>query len=426
MASITKLLAGVLLIGVVACSHVDVASPNIRGIAYVNTNKATKAHPLYSQLQDLDAAIAAIDLSAAAPVVPKSPEEMKADIASIKAQLAQAEAQSSQAVVALQGRLAKEERTEVAAALRSAGLNAAARAYESAPLISSAAQAQAIEKSAANDLQSYQKSVVEQGQATMGALEKRLHEQAQGRFQTRAAQYAREESDLSLRLSQQDADRRLAIQTKLNNLALDDAQRKTLTAQLKAIDNAEKAQVDAMRARHQRELQAYQGELQAGIMKQVRAHATALQAQTQTQLQARQQQVSQQLAALSGPRLPTNLPAATKAQLEQISSNLQQSYQTELEKISNQFNQTRSDLEAQYEALNGVDVGAVGAAKQQRDKLAKERGDLYNKIEAQIATTARRIAKRDGFSVVLLDPIAHPGGYDLTGDVISSLKSTGT
>ena len=426
MASITRLLAGVLLIGVVACSHVDVASPNIRGIAYVNTNKATKAHPLYSQLQDLDAAIAAIDLSAAAPVVPKSPEEMKADIASIKAQLAQAEAQSSQAIGALQSRLAKEERTEVAAALRSAGLNAAAQAYESAPLISSAAQAQAIEKSAANDLQSYQKSVVEQGQATMGALEKRLHEQAQGRFQTRAARYAQEESDLSLRLSQQDANQRLALQTKLNNLALDDAQRKALTAQLKAIDANERAQVDAMRARHRSELQAYQNSLQAGIMKQIRAHAAALQAQTQTQLQARQQQVSKQLAALSGPQLPANLPAATKAQLEQIASNLQQRYQTDLTNISDQFSQTRSDLEAQYEALNGVDVGAVGAAKQQRDKLAKERGDLYKKIETQIATAARRIAKRDGFSVVLLDPIAHPGGYDLTGDVISSLKSTGT
>ena len=426
MASITRLLAGVLLVGVVACSHVDVSSPNIRGIAYVNTNKATKAHPLYGQLQDLDAAIAAIDLSAAVPVVPKSPEEMKADIASIKAQLAQAEAQSSQAIGALQSRLAKEERTEVAAALRSAGLDAAARAYESAPLISSAAQAQAIEKSAANDLQSYQKSVVEQGQATMGALEKRLHEQAQGRFQTRAAQYAREESDLSLRLSQQDANQRLALQTKLNNLALDDAQRKALTAQLKAIDANERAQVDAMRARHRSELQAYQNSLQAGIMKQIRAHAAALQAQTQTQLQARQQQVSKQLAALSGPQLPANLPAATKAQLEQIASNLQQRYQTDLTNISDQFSQTRSDLEAQYEALNGVDVGAVGAAKQQRDKLAKERGDLYKKIETQIATAARRIAKRDGFSVVLLDPIAHPGGYDLTGDVISSLKSTGT
>ena len=426
MASITRLLAGVLLVGVVACSHVDVSSPNIRGIAYVNTNKATKAHPLYGQLQDLDAAIAAIDLSAAVPMVPKSPQEMKADIASIKAQLAQAEQQSSQAVAALQSRLAKEERTEVAAALRSAGLNAAAQAYESAPLISSAAQAQAIEKSAASDLQSYQKSVVEQGQATMGALEKRLHEQAQGRFQTRAAQYAREESDLSLRLSQQDANQRLALQTKLNNLALDDAQRKSITAQLKAIDQNEKSQVDAMRARHQKELQAYQNQLQAGIMKQIRAHATTLQAQTQTQLQARQQQVSQQLAALSGPRLPANLPAATKAQLEQIASNLQQRYQADLTQISDQFNQTRSDLKAQYEALNGIDVGAVGAAKQQRDQLAKERGDLYKKIEDQIAAAARRIAKRDGFSVVLLDPIAHPGGYDLTGDVISSLKSTGT
>ncbi|MGC8484581.1 MAG: OmpH family outer membrane protein, partial [Candidatus Baltobacteraceae bacterium] len=186
------------------------------------------------------------------------------------------------------------------------------------------------------------------------------------------------------------------------------------------------SQVDTMRARHEKELQAYQNELQAGIMKQIRAHATTLQAQTQTQLQARQQQVSQQLAALSGPRLPANLPPATKAQLEQIASNLQQRYQTDLTKISDQFNQTRSDLEAQYEALNGVDVGAVGAAKQERDKLAKERGDLYKKIEDQIAAAARRIAKRDGFSVVLLDPIAHPGGYDLTGDVISSLKSTGT
>ncbi|MDH2909647.1 MAG: hypothetical protein HKL92_02235 [Candidatus Eremiobacteraeota bacterium] len=426
MASITRLLAGVLLVGVVACSHVDVASPNIRGIAYVNTNKATKAHPLYSQLQDLDAAIAAIDLSASVPMVPKSPAEMKAAIASIKAQLAQAETQSSQAIGALQSRLAKEERTEVAAALRSAGLNSAAQAYESAPLISSASQAQAIEKSAANDLQSYQKSVVAQGQATMGALEKRLHEQAQGRFETRAAQYAREESDLSLRLSQQDANQRLALQTKLNNLALDDAQRKALTSQLKAIDRNEKTQVGAMHARHRRDLQAYQNALQAGIMKQIRTHANALQAQTQTRLQARQKQVSQQLAALSGPRLPANLPTATKAQLQQIASNLQQRYQTDITKISDQFNQTRSDLEAQYEALNGVDVGAVGAAKQQRDQLAKERGDLYKKIEDQIAAAARRIAKRDGFSVVLLDPIAHPGGYDLTGDVISSLKSTGT
>ncbi len=426
MASITRLLAGVLLVGVVACSHVDVSSPNIRGIAYVNTNKAMKAHPLYPQLQDLNAAIAAIDLSAAVPMVPKSPEEMKADVASIKAQLAQAEKQSTDAIGALQNSLAQDERTEVAAALRSAGLNAAAQAYESAPVISSAAQAQAIEKSAASDLQSYQQSVFAQGRATMGALEKRLHEQAQGRFQTRAAQYARKESDLSLRLSQQDANQRLALQTKLNNLALNDAQRKKLTSQLKAIDQNEKSQVDAMRARHQKELQAYQNQLQAGIMKQIRAQATQLQAQTQTQLQARQKQVSQQLAALAGPQIPKNLPSATKVQLEQIASDLQQRYQTGLAKISDRFNETRSDLNAEYAALNGVDVGAVGAAKKQRDKLSKERAELYKKIDTQIAAAAQRIAKRDGFSVVLLDPIAHPGGYDLTGDVISSLKSTGT
>jgi len=427
MLSVNKAgLACLIFMGVTACGHVDVHAPNIRGVAYVDLTKATKAHPLYPQVQQLEASITAIDLSAAVPIVPKSPAQMKADIAGIKAQLADAEQQSAQAVAQLQGRFVREERAAVVAALRAGGLNTAAQNYASAPLVSSPEQAKSIEAAAASNLQDYQRSVIAQGQATLKALADRLHEQAQGQYQTRAAQYARNESDLSLRLSQQDATSRLAIQTKLNNLALDDAEHAKLAAELKAIDSAERAQVGALRSRDDSNLAAYQRTLEAAIAKKVSAQAAILQVQTQDQLKARQVSVSQQLSKLSGPTLPANLPRATQAQIEQIGASFDQRYQNDVSKISDAFNQTRSSLEAQYAALQGADVGAVGAAKDERDRLSKERSDLLIKIGNQIVAAAQKIAKRDGFTVVLSDPIATPGGYDITGEVISSLKSTGT
>ncbi len=90
---------------------------------------------------------------------------------------------------------------------------------------------------------------------------------------------------------------------------------------------------------------------------------------------------------------------------------------------SEQYQATKSDLDRQFAALHGADVGATGAAGQELQSLQKRRTDLYNQIVAAVERDANRIAKDKGFNIVFVNVLAAGGGYDLTNQVISDIES---
>ncbi|MDP9024441.1 MAG: OmpH family outer membrane protein, partial [Candidatus Eremiobacteraeota bacterium] len=81
------------------------------------------------------------------------------------------------------------------------------------------------------------------------------------------------------------------------------------------------------------------------------------------------------------------------------------------------------DLDRQFAALQGQDVGATGAAAKQLADLQKHHDDLQRQIVDQIHREAQRIAKEMGFNVVFENVAAAPGGYDLTNIVIHDVES---
>lgn len=98
-------------------------------------------------------------------------------------------------------------------------------------------------------------------------------------------------------------------------------------------------------------------------------------------------------------------------------------FQADASKTVAEYNDTKTDLDRQFAALHGADVGATGAAAKELQALQKRRGELYQQIVAQAERDARRIAKDQGFSIVFVNVWAAAGGYDLTTQVIKDIES---
>jgi hypothetical protein len=411
-----------LLLALGACAP-NVHSPSIRGIGYVQLSKVVKHHPLYPQLAQIDDAIAAINLAAAAPHVPMSAAQIAQQTRVLNSEMIAAESRANKILAQKQQEYAARERQAVAAALTAAGVQGAGN-YAAAQLsATSAAQAQQAAIAASQDFAAYQRSVVAQDSAAASAIAQQLQKQAQQKYQAKAEQLAQNESDLSLRLSQQDAPQELAIKTRLSNLALDPTAHKQLVGQLAAINAKERATLAAQQRADAATLSAYRTQLNAQTGAAIRSQLAAIQAQTQAKIQERRNEVGAQLRSLGPPPLPTNLSPSVRAKIAQIQQQFTAAFQADAEKTVTDYSATKNDLDRQFAALHGADVGATGAAAKELDALQKRRDDLYKQIVDQVKSEAARLAKDQGFSIVFVGVHAAPGGYDMTNEVTHDVES---
>ena len=420
----SRLLAGAALAAALCgCSHVDVNSSSIRGIAYIRTDEVLKHHPLYSQLVTIENAMTAINLTAAAPRVPRSAADVAAGVKAINAQLRDSQARADKAIAQMQSEYAKKERDADIAALSAAGIDTSGLKAAAQMTATSQAQAQAAAMRASQDYAAYQQSVVSQDNAASSAIATQLQKQSQQKMAAKAEQYQQNETDLSLRLAQEDSEARLALKTKLNNLALDAATRTSLEAQINALDKKEASQVNALHERNQRDLATYAAQLRTQTDAQIRSQLGSIRSQTQAKLSSRRDAVGAQLRGLSGPAVPQNIPPAVQKKLAQIHAQFATQFQTDAAKVVAEYNAQRADLGQQFAALQGQDVGATGAAAKELAALQKRHDELEGQIVDQIHREAQRIAKDKGFNVVFENVAAAPGGYDLTNDLIHDVES---
>src|SRR6185503_4009109 len=126
-----------------ACARVDVNSPQIRGIGFVRLDEVVKRHPLYSQLSGIDDAIAALNLAALGPQVPRSAAQIATQTKALNAQLKAAQDRANKIISQKQTDFASKERAAIAAALSAAGQSGAGAAVASQMSQTSAQQAQA-------------------------------------------------------------------------------------------------------------------------------------------------------------------------------------------------------------------------------------------------------------------------------------------
>lgn len=401
---------------------VDVHSSSIRGTGYVRMDEVVKHHPLYPQLTQLDDGIAAINLAAAAPHVPLNASQIAAQTALLNRELHDAQNRANAILAKKQQDYAGRERQAIAAALTAAGINPGA--YAAGQMSATSAQQVREAAAAANqDYLAYQQSVVAQSNAAGSAIAHQLQQQAAQKYATKAAQLQQNETDLSLRLTQADAAQRLAIKTRLSNLALDESTRKDLENQLAAINAREGAAIETQRSADAKTLSAYKAQLDAQTGAAMRAQAGALAGQTQAKLAERRNAVGSQLRSLGAPALPANLPAGVSQKLAAIHKQFTAQFQADAAKTVADYESTKTDLDKQFAALHGADVGATGAAAKELEALQKRRDTLYQQIVDQITREASRIAKERGFSIVVDHVAGAAGGYDLTTDLIKDVES---
>ncbi|MBV9233835.1 MAG: OmpH family outer membrane protein, partial [Candidatus Eremiobacteraeota bacterium] len=168
-------------------------------------------------------------------------------------------------------------------------------------------------------------------------------------------------------------------------------------------------------------LRAYRAQLDKETSAAIASRVGAITTQTRAKLEEHRNAVTSQLRSLAPPPA-ANLPANVQAQLAQIHRRFVGQFQADANKTIAQYQATKSDLDRQFAALHGADVGATGAAAKELGSLQKRRADLYQQIVGQVERDAARIAKERGFSIVFVNIRAAAGGYDLTNQVITDIE----
>lgn len=401
----------------------NIHSDAIRGTAFVRIGEVVNHHPLYGQLSQLDDAIAAINLRSTMPQVPLAAAQVTSRTAELNRELQAAQARANAVLAQKQRDYAARETQAVNAALAAAGVRGTGT--QAAQQMSGVSQQQAANaaRAANSDLMAYQQNVIAQNNAASSSIERQLQTQASEKYRAKAEQLQQNETDLSLRLTQQDAAQRLAIKTRLSNLALDPTARKEAQEQLAAIDAREAAAVNTQRNSDAATLRAYRGELDRETGDAIRSQVGAITAQTRQKLEERRNEVGEQLRSLGPPSIPTNIPPDVQARIAGIHRQFLSQFQADAGKTIQNYQATKSDLDRQFAALHGADVGATGAAATELNALQKRRNQLYGQIVAQVERDATRIAKERGFSIVFVDIWSAGGGYDLTNDLIKDVES---
>ena len=423
MRSTSRALALAAALTVTGCAHVDPHAANIRGVAYVRVDDVIKHHPLYSQLDQLNNAISAIDLEAALPHAPLTPAQIAQQTQELDNELAAAQKRANAAMAAKQQEYEQKERDADIAVAKAAGIDPSAAGIGQQMNEASAQQAAQAVAAAQSNYNQYQQSVVSQDQAAASSIAQQLGTQADQKYRALAEQYQQSESDLSLKLSQQDSTQRLALQTKLNTLALDPDARKTVTDQLDALNKKEADQVAALHEQHVTSLSAYRAQLAKQTQSAIASQVATIRSQTTAKLTARRNEVGAQVRGLGAPPVPSqSIPPDLQKKLAAIHQQMAGEFQNDVKSVIQSYNDTRADLDREFAALHGQNVGAVGAAGKQLADLQHRHDDLQSQMQAQIQREAQRLAKDMGFTVVFDNVQAAPGGYDMTNDVIHDIE----
>jgi hypothetical protein len=439
----TFLRLGVTALGaaLVSCAHAATspgdagpATPNSK-IGYVRMEALVKVHPLYSQLARLDDDMAALALKSVGANIAHSGEDIAKDERDLQAQLDAAAARTTAALKGKEQEYAQKEQAAINAAL---GAGAGATGPGSAQIagamnVQAQAQAQAVEQAANHNLDAYRGELVKQDQAAEHSLQVSLAERAQRTYRAEADRLQKNESDFALQQAGDDAADRLSLRTKLSNLALDDASRADVKAQLDAIDRKEADALGAMRNRDQLKLVALQRQLHDQIVAELGSQVAEIRKRTNGKINervsdTRKELVGQigRLGAGGGPGgavVPGGVTPDMKAKLVALHQKFQHDFNDDAAKTVAEFKKTRSDLVHRFQALSGVDSQAQAGAGQEMNTLQKQRGDLYNEMVAQIGREVKVVAERRGINVVVSDVVAPAGGVDLTDDAEKDIES---
>ena len=364
-----------------ACAHggssasAPAAVPSGGRVGYVRMDDLVRKHPLYGQLAQYEANIAALNLTALTPQALAAGPEVKRAQAQLDAQL-DAAAKRTNALLQAKGKSYQDrENAAIAAALRAAAVPNGPGVAQIESQLAGTAQTQAAGAGAQaeRDLEAYRKQLEAEDAAQIAAAQRVLAARAERTYNAKADEVNAREAALSLQLASADAAERLSLRTKLSSLALDDAARDAANKELEALDHKEADALAVQRNLDSQELAALQVRLRAGIQSDMRVEVAAIEQRSQQRLRDRSGQLRAQFAAPGAPpgaspppggiALSPSLPPALRARIEQLHADYTQAFQSDAKQTIAEFNRTRADLTQRYQQLTGADSAAAQSAQ---------------------------------------------------------------
>ena len=402
--------------------------PSGNRVGYVDLDKVLEAHPFYAQLDSMQAQITLLSGEAQNTPSPQTAaqaaalDKMQADLAAVQRSFEDE----------MGRRRAYYEQREAAAI----GALQAKITGTSAPISQHyGQQAQQIQVQALKAFGEYQKQLYAADSAHLRDVSRTLQQEVAVKIDARRRQLEKQETDYQINLAKQSQTQRLNLKTKLEDLNLSADERAQYTSQLQNIETREEAMVNALKAKDNADLRAYEDQLQRNAAARFNAARTIAMTQTNQKLQARQKQTSEtlrtQLTGI-GTQYQKQLESvnkqlqdnpATRGQIAKIHDETQAQYTAELSKALVTYQQTRKGLVAKYSAAAGMQFKDSAELESEAEAVAAQRRDLYSKILDQVQSQIGDIARNEGIALVFTEVRGSGSAIDLTDQVKKAIAA---
>lgn len=408
-------------------------------VAYVDIDVIVKAHPLHDQLDAMDRQIAVLrQQSVSVPTGMSSAQNAAYNDMQRELDAAQQKFQQD-----LAQRRAIYERREADAIGQLQASTLGAQSGNASGVLGGLQQqygdqAKQLQKQAFSTLDSFRNALFKQDADHLRHVQQLLASDVQTKTKQRINQISAAETKAQVDLARRNQGTRLNLQAKLQNLALADKDRATYTAQLKALDQAEAAAINAMRAKDNADLSAYEKSLQSQAAAKFDAERKRTQAATQATLVKRQREVQTamgpQMQALGG-KFQQQLADANKRlandanyrmQAQGLHTKMQSAYVNEANQVEASYRDTRRALIGKYSAIAHMQFQDNQAIAAQMDTIAADRRDLLAKIVEQVRVQVQRIAAQNGVSIVFQSVRGAGSALNLTQAVTKAIAAQGT
>lgn len=368
----------------------------------LDLNALVKAHPLYGTLAQYDRQIAQLRATLHAPDFAHKDEAFTNAANGVRGTLDDAAARAK-AIAAMPS-------PDVRSLQADANVNAPSESRVRSDMQQTySAQASQLRSAAQKDMDRYRATLLTQQNAELANYIRSMNMRVQQAYNSRKQQLYAKESALAVDLAKADESKRLPIETKLRTLRLDSAARKSLQAQLDAIQARENAVVDRQRRKDAAILAAFLPPLQARADADIARMRGDLQNRTAANLAERQRVLTAQTSGSMHLNLGKTVAASNaapdmNAQLDSLTRTLPAD--------PNAFIAARDDLARHFASVKAADQEATRSTWEQLAALQADRDQLYRDIVSQITRDAQRIAST-----------RHLSGSALTAAVRSDLKA---
>jgi hypothetical protein len=383
------------------------------GSAGVDVNALLRQHPLYGTLAQYDRQIAVLQ-STLRTSFSNSGAQIDNATTAIRNDLdhASSAAQNYDQHIAVPHRVALNASPGAQAPGEGQIVNSIQQAYNQ--------QHADLQSTAQRDMAQYRATLLAQQQAAYDTFVQSINGRTQRAYNARAQELRERESAMLLEFSRSHAHQRLMLRAKLQTLVLNNPRRRSLQAQLDALQNQEYAALDKMRAQDARTLNAYAEELRARGNSDISKMSADLRARTSANLAARERVLAAQTSTSGSLRLPSGKARSGSA------ADMQAQYNALANAPpldTSAFSGARDDLTTRFHALHDADANDTASVRSQIDSLRHDREAVRKRMIAQIMAEAQTEAKARNLSLVYTSSVIPRTSVNLTSAVATDLRS---